>query len=71
MVVLSTQVYEKLCSFISNYKGLAIGCEQDLKIAFPHIDPLTLSAVLSKESQKRIKKHHYVILRNAQSILKT
>lgn len=70
MVVLSTNLYDRICGYISKYPGLTIGCEQDLKKEFPDIDLLTLSAVLSKEWQKRIRKHHHVIVQNAQNILK-
>lgn len=69
MVILSTELYDQICAFVYNYKGLTIDCDHDLRQAFPAIDACTLSAVLSKEWQKRIKKHHHYVLQNAHNIL--
>lgn len=70
MVVLSTELYDRICGYIGQYNGLTIDCDRDIRKEFPAIDTHTLSAVLSKEWQKRIKRHHYTVLQNAQAILK-
>lgn len=61
MVVSTIETYNSICDYISKYKGLTIDCDRDIRIASPDIDPLTLSAVLSKEWQKRITRHHHII----------
>lgn len=70
MVVLSIAKYTRICDFITKYKGLTIDCDRDLRSKFPDIEPQTLSAVLSKEWQKRIKKHHHNIVQMAPNLLK-
>jgi hypothetical protein len=67
-MVLSTELYDQICEFISKYHGLTIDCDRDIRTAFPAIDSHTLSAVLSKEWQKRIKKHHHHVVQNADNI---
>lgn len=70
MVVISTETYEEICKFCSNFKGLTFHCEQELHEKFSHIDSQVLSAILSKEWQKNIKHRHHIILRAAQNLLK-
>ena len=70
MVVISAEVHDKICKFMETYKGLTIDCERELKKVFHDVDSQTVSAILSKEWQKRVKRHHHYIVRNATAILK-
>lgn len=70
MVVLSMELYDRICDYVAKYDGLTINCDRDMRKEFPAVDSHTLSAVLSKEWQKRIKKHHHTVVQNAQNILK-
>lgn len=70
MVVISTELYEDICNFCANFKGLNIHCEQELIKAFSDIDPHVLSAILSKEWQKNIKHRHHLIVRDGPKLLK-
>lgn len=70
MVVISTQIYEDICRFCSNYKGLSINCEEDLRKNFANINEEVLSAILSKECQKNIKHRYHFLLRSGPSLLK-
>lgn len=69
MVVVSTEIYEKVRRCIASFSGLTIHCEQELRKRFSNLDPQVVSAILSKEWQKHIRNHHYHIIRNANSLL--
>lgn len=70
MVVVSTNIYEEICQFCSNFNGLTIHCEQELHEQFANIDAQVLSAILSKEWQKNIKHRHHIIVRVGHNLLK-
>lgn len=70
MVIVSTQMYEEICKFCENFRGLTIDCEQQLHERFSDIDAQVLSAILSKEWQKINKHRHHVISRAAPNLLK-
>lgn len=70
MVIVSTDSYMKIKRYFENFNGLTIHCEQNLKQIFTELDPLVVSAILSKEWQKHIKYHHHNIMRMAAIILK-
>lgn len=70
MVIISTETYEKICDFYTNFEGLTINCEQKLHETFPGIDSQVLSAILSKEAQKQIKHRHYQMTRCGAQLLR-
>lgn len=70
MVVISTEIYEKICEFCTKFRGLTIYCEQELHKNFSEVDPQVLSAILSKEWQKHIKHRHHKIARSGPDLLK-
>lgn len=70
MVVISTEIYEEICRFCAEFKGLTIDCEKKLWEEFPEIKAQILSAILSKECQKIIKHRHHVVKHSGENLLK-
>lgn len=70
MVVIHTEIYEEICKFCADFRGLTIDCEQQLQQTFRCIDARVLSAILSKQWQKHIKNRHHIIVRAGPNLLK-
>ncbi|KAJ6644280.1 CDAN1-interacting nuclease 1 [Pseudolycoriella hygida] len=61
MVILSTIIYNEVVEFIRNHDGLPFDEEADLQVKFPNVNAITLSSILAREWQEKIKaKHTYM-----------
>lgn len=70
MVVISTEIYEKIQLSFRKFHGLAIHCEQELRKKYPELDPIVITAILSKEWQKHVKNNHHFMQKAANKLLK-
>ena len=69
MVVISSDIYQEIISFIRKYDGLSIDCEEKLKHVFNDIPGPTLGSIVSKEGQIRLKINHSKISARAGELL--
>lgn len=58
MVILSTEIYNEVVHFIRNHNGLPIDEEADLQNKFPNVALATLSSILAREWQEKVKAKH-------------
>lgn len=69
MVILNTDTYNEICSFILKFSGLNIYCEEEITKAFSSIDPQVVIAILCRERQKHTRKLHHNIQQSAAQFL--
>lgn len=69
MVVISSNQHAEICQFIRIFNGLAIDCETELKQKYPSINDKTLSSILSRQYQQRIKSAHPRLTASAEKLL--
>lgn len=70
MVILSTEIYNEVVQFIRNHNGLPIDEEVDLQNKFPNVCLATLSSILAREWQEKVKmKHSFIKERTKKFIL--
>ncbi|XP_017098344.1 CDAN1-interacting nuclease 1 [Drosophila bipectinata] len=69
--VLSHVEYQRICLFISRYRGLAIDCEYELRNRiFQDVDPMALTCILQSEVFNRSRGHHSKNDQRAKKLLK-
>lgn len=69
MVIITANQHADICQFIRTFNGLAIDCETELKQKYPQINAKTLSSILSRQYQQRIKSIHPHLTSNADKLL--
>ncbi|XP_068141701.1 CDAN1-interacting nuclease 1 [Drosophila tropicalis] len=70
--ILTADEYTKICSFINNYRGLAIDCEMEMKNRhFLDIEPLALTCIAQTEHFNRAKRQHWKHEQRSKKLLKT
>lgn len=69
MVVVTTNQHDEICKFIRAFNGLAIDCELELKKKFSHINDKTLTSILSRQINQRIRAAHPFLTANASTLL--
>lgn len=67
--ILRALEYKELCDYIQCYNGLAIDCEIDLIDRYPHIQRLTLKAILQTELGNRLRGQCWRYTANAKKYL--
>lgn len=55
MVILSTEVYDEVNTFIHQFRGLSIECGVALREKFPNLSTDTLDSILARSWQSIIK----------------
>ncbi|KAG4075344.1 hypothetical protein HA402_003135 [Bradysia odoriphaga] len=69
MVILSTEIYNEVVEFIRNHNGLPVDEEDDLRKRFPNVCLATLSSILSREWQEKVKARHSYIKDRTKKII--
>ncbi|KAH8335751.1 hypothetical protein KR067_009544, partial [Drosophila pandora] len=70
--VLSNVQYQRICQFISRYRGLAIDCEYELRNRiFQDVDPMALTCILQSEVFNKTRGQHSKNDQRAKKLLKT
>ena len=69
MVIVNDTVLSKITEYLSNYRGLAIECEDDVVELFPELPRLTIRAIISKHGQHTLKRLYYKFSSRSSAIL--
>lgn len=61
--------YQRIVVAIRSFKGLWIECDKHIQMQFPDTNSVTISSIVAREGQSRVKQHYPVINRDIRRIL--
>jgi hypothetical protein len=69
MVIINDVKFNQVLSFLSNFRGLSIECEEEASKCFPDIPLETIKSIISKQGQNVLKSFFYKFTKRADSII--